>query len=114
MFSLIKMDVLIYLEHAPLTKTKITRPPAPWLKDLDINQLQKQRDFFRKRAHDTQLDSDWKLFRETRNELKKVSRQPSTISKNQLLLRKDQKRFGVPYTGFSTLTQKRLILMSKS
>ena len=66
-----KLFVSCLNEHAPLTKTKITRPPAPWLKDLDINQLQKQRDFFRKRAHDTQLDSDWKLFRETRNDLKK-------------------------------------------
>ena len=66
-----KLFVSCLNEHAPLTKAKITRPPAPWLKDLDINQLQKQRDFFRKRAHDTQLDSDWKLFRETRNDLKK-------------------------------------------
>ena len=58
-------------EHAPLIKAKITRPPAPWLKDLNINELQKKRNNLRKRAHDTQLDSDWKAFRETRNELKK-------------------------------------------
>ena len=33
--------------------------------------FKKKRNNLRKRAHDTQLDSDWKAFRETRNELKK-------------------------------------------
>lgn len=58
-------------EHAPLIKTKITRPPAPWLKDLNIDQLQRERNVLRKRAHETHNDTDWKLFREKRNELKK-------------------------------------------
>ena len=58
-------------EHAPLMNTKITRPPAPWLKDLNINMLQKERNILRKKAHETHSDTDWKLFREKRNDLKK-------------------------------------------
>ena len=27
--------------YAPLKRTNVTRPPAPWMKDLDIKQLQK-------------------------------------------------------------------------
>ena len=30
--------------HAPLKRTKFTRPPAPWTNELDITELQKQRD----------------------------------------------------------------------
>ena len=30
--------------HAPMKRAKITRPPAPWLKDESIKDLQKQRD----------------------------------------------------------------------
>ena len=29
--------------HAPLLKTKFTHPPAPWMKQLDIADLQKNR-----------------------------------------------------------------------
>ena len=28
--------------HAPLKRTKFTRPPAPWMKQLDIIELQKE------------------------------------------------------------------------
>ena len=28
--------------HAPLRQTKLTRPPAPWMKDTDIQSLQKK------------------------------------------------------------------------
>ena len=34
--------------HAPLKRTKFTRPPAPWMKQLDIIELQKQRDKYTK------------------------------------------------------------------
>ena len=30
--------------HAPLVKTKFTHPPAPWMKQLDIADLQKKQD----------------------------------------------------------------------
>ena len=60
--------------HAPLVKQKMTRPPAPWLKDLNISDKQRMRDILRKKAHETQADADWKLFRDIRNELKKLIR----------------------------------------
>ena len=56
--------------HAPIKRTKFTRPPAPWMKRLDIVNLQKKRNELRTTAHRTQTESDWELFRNTRNELK--------------------------------------------
>ena len=37
--------------HAPLKRTKITRPPAPWLQEEEIKSLQNQRDLLRHKAH---------------------------------------------------------------
>ena len=31
-------------EHAPLMKTTFTRPPAPWMKNFEINKLQRERE----------------------------------------------------------------------
>ena len=56
--------------HAPLKRCKITRPPAPWIKDLEIKNLQRQRDTLRKTAHETQQKGDWESFRKIGNELK--------------------------------------------
>ena len=56
--------------HAPIKRTKFTRPPAPWMKTLDIINLQKKRNELRTAARRTQTESDWELFRNTRNELK--------------------------------------------
>ena len=41
------------------------------MKDLKINMLQKERNILRKKIHETHSDTDWKLFREKRNDLKK-------------------------------------------
>ena len=40
-------------KHAPLRKTKITRPPAPWLHKENIRKLQRERDQLRYVAHQT-------------------------------------------------------------
>ena len=60
--------------HAPLVRQKITRPPAPWLKDLNITEKQQERNFLRKQAHTSQSSQDWESFRRVRNELKKLIR----------------------------------------
>jgi exonuclease III len=64
--------------HAPLRKTKITRPPAPWLKTEDMRQLKNERDKLRHLAHKTKLDCVWQAFRDIRNQIrtkiKKVKR----------------------------------------
>ena len=58
--------------HAPLVRCKITRPPAPWLKDVNIQNLQSERDRLRFTAHQTQTESDWSLYRSIRNRIKTV------------------------------------------
>ncbi|CAB3981517.1 Hypothetical predicted protein, partial [Paramuricea clavata] len=51
--------------YAPLRRSKITRPPAPWLNDSDVKQLQKERNELRYLAHKTNLSHVWNKFRET-------------------------------------------------
>ena len=57
--------------HAPLKTTKFTRTPAPWMKQLDIIELQKQRDKCRFLARNIPSKENWIIFRNTRNKLKK-------------------------------------------
>ena len=45
--------------HAPIKRIKCTRPPAPWLKSLDIQQLISERNRKRYLAYLTQKTSDW-------------------------------------------------------
>ena len=56
--------------HAPLRRTKVTRPPAPWMKDLDIQQLQRESHTLRKKARKGKSDAIWSMYRDKRNELK--------------------------------------------
>lgn len=58
--------------HAPLVKQKITRPPAPWLKDLDIKAKQRVKNRLRKIARRTELEQDIAEYRHHRNEVKKL------------------------------------------
>ena len=51
-------------------RCKITRPPAPWLQDVNIKHLQKGRDHLRFTAHQIQAESDLSLFRSDRNKIK--------------------------------------------
>ena len=56
--------------HAPTKKIKVTRPPAPWLHDLDMIKLKQAKKKLRFIAHQTKEDQDWKTYREIRNEIK--------------------------------------------
>ena len=40
--TLNKLILSVIDKHAPLAKTKFTRPPAPWMKDIKINKLQRE------------------------------------------------------------------------
>ena len=56
--------------HAPMKRVKTTRPPAQWLKDESIKDLQRQRDKLRceiRRINDSTL---WNTYRQLRNTLK--------------------------------------------
>ena len=43
--------------QAPLRKVRVTRPPAPWMNDPLIEELQKKRDAARFTAHQTSTDA---------------------------------------------------------
>ena len=53
-------------------KTKFTRPPAPWIKDFEINKLQREKDHWRHEAHSKQTPELREKFRAIRNKIKKV------------------------------------------
>ena len=57
--------------HAPLRRTRITRPPAPWLKTPEIENLQRKREVLRAEAHKPDAgDCTWTAYRLVRNKLK--------------------------------------------
>ena len=56
--------------HAPLKNVKMTRPPAPWIKDLNTANLKYRCKEARFTAHNTHYNIDWEKFRSIRNELK--------------------------------------------
>ena len=59
-------------KHMPLIRIQVTRPPALWMKDLNIRQLQAQRDTYHHKAHQSGSECDWQRFRNVRNQLKKI------------------------------------------
>ena len=68
--SLIKECIV---RHAPLKLTKVTRPPAPWLKDPAIAELKEQRDRLRSAARARKNNKEtWEKFRAVRNRLKEL------------------------------------------
>lgn len=48
--------------HAPLCRTKITRPPAPWLNEEEIRKLQRERSELRHLAHQIKSPGIWEKF----------------------------------------------------
>ena len=66
--------------HAPLKRTKLMRPPAPWMNDTDIRSLQEKCRLERFEAHKNPLcEVSWNIFRDTRNQLKKVIKKAKII-----------------------------------
>ena len=58
-------------EHAPLRRTKISRPPAPWMKHCDIAKLQKDCHVLREMSCKNNADEIFKSrYRDVRNKLK--------------------------------------------
>ena len=77
--------------HAPLKRIKCTRPQAPWLKSLDIEQLISERNRKRYLVHLTQKISDWTACRAVQNKFKHAIRTTkkkfltSTLSDKRIL-----------------------------
>ena len=55
-----------------LTKTKFTRPLAPWMKYFEINKLQREKDHWRHDVHSKRTPHSWEKFIAIRNKIKKV------------------------------------------
>ena len=84
--------------HAPLKLTKITRPPASWLKDPAIEELKEQRDRLRSAARARNNNKEtWETFRAIRYRLKELSR-PREISWKECCHLRNQKKCGRLFT----------------
>ena len=75
--------------HAPLKRTNFTRPPVPQMKQLDIIELQKQRDKYRFLAHNIPNKENWINFRNARNKLKKKIKDTKTAFYKKILTSKN-------------------------
>ena len=53
-------------QHAPLRRIKLTRPPAPWMADLNIQALQQKKDNQRLTANHSNKESDKQLYKDTK------------------------------------------------
>ena len=59
-------------EHAPLVKQKVTRPPAPWLKDLNVENEKNRKNLLRNIAQTSNSETDLIEYRKSRNNVKKL------------------------------------------
>ena len=89
--TLNKLILSVIDKHAPLVKTKFTRPAAPWTKDIKINKLQRERDHWRHEAHKNATDENWGNFRESRNKIKKAIKEKKTQFYRKVLSLKNSK-----------------------
>ena len=86
--------ILEYIDrHAPLVKTKFMHTPAPWMKQLDIADLQKKRDNYRFLAHHSPTEENWVKFRDIQNRLNQKSKKQKQPTK-KCYLPKTVKKYG--------------------
>ena len=86
-----KLTIECIEKHAPMRRVKITRPPAPWMKDLNITHLQRERNRLRNVARTTPSDGNRTKLRNTRNVLKNEIRKTKSQFMKKLLNNKDNK-----------------------
>ena len=89
--TLNKLILSVIDKHAPLVKTKFTRPPASWMKDIKINNLQRKRDHWRHEAHKNPTDENWETYRESRKKIKKAIKEKKTQFYRRVLSSKNSK-----------------------
>ena len=71
--------------HAPMKRIKVTRPPAPWMQNGQIRNLQSITNELRHQAHLTGDDETWKSFRQHRNMLKQNIRKAKKMFYQRIL-----------------------------
>ena len=64
----------------------MTRPPALWMDDKAILDLQSQRDQLRREAHQSNSEPSWSAFREARNKIKSPIRKARKAFMEKALL----------------------------
>ena len=90
-FAVLNILILDYIDrHAPLKRTKFNRP-APWMKQIDIVELLKQRDKYRFLAHNIPSKENWINFRNARNKLKKKTKDTKIAFYKKILTSKNLK-----------------------
>ena len=80
--------------HALLVKTNFTHPHAPWMKQLDIADLQKKRDNYCYLAHHSPTEENWAKFRDIRNKLKSKIKETKKTTTKKYYLPKTVKKYG--------------------
>ena len=85
MFTNLITECTCIERHAPLKRTKITRPPAPWLQEEEIKSLQNQRNLLRHKAHSNETQDNWQAFRDVRNRLKTKIKEAKRLFTNTAL-----------------------------
>ena len=87
-------------QYAPIKQVKCTRPPAPWLKSLDIQQLISERNRKWYLAHLTQKTSDWTAYTAVQNKLKDAIRTTKKKFLTSAQVTKDQEISGALFTEY--------------
>jgi hypothetical protein len=59
--------------HAPLKTTTVRGDPCPWMTNI-IKNLMRKRDHFYRKAIKTKTQEDWKSYKDTRNEVRTLTR----------------------------------------
>ena len=88
--TLNKLILSVIDKHTPLVKTKFTRPPAPWMKDIKINKLQRERDHWRHEAHKNPTDENWRTYRVQKQNQKSSQRKVNSILQKSFIFKKQQ------------------------
>ena len=76
--------------HAPVRKIKLTRPSSPWMKDLDVRDLQRQKYELRQNLKDNRNNEQLDQLRNVRNNLKSTIRGAKKKFLKNLLANKSQ------------------------
>ena len=75
--------------HAPIRRVKLTRPPAPWMKDLRIGFLQTNRNRLRRKVKRNHNEMDYQELKATKNQLKSAIKQTKRAFVKKLLSNKN-------------------------
>ena len=106
--TLNKLILSVIDKHAPLVKTKFTRPRAPWMKDIKTNKLQRERGHWRHEAHKNPTDENRGTYRESRIKIKKAVKEKKIQFYRKVLSSKNSKEIWkvihrILYPNMSTL-----------